>query len=64
MTIGIWCGESKPPLNEYLLPLVEELERIIQNGICINSNHIKINFGLVISDSPARATMKGESPWT
>lgn len=59
MVIGIWSGESKPPLNEYLMPLIEELQFLLANGINCNSHHICIRIGHIIADTPARALLKG-----
>lgn len=59
MVIGIWAGDSKPNLNEYLLPLVTELDSIISNGININSHHVAVKMGQIICDTPARAFIKG-----
>lgn len=59
MVIGIWFGESKPLINEYLERFVTELKEIIENGIIINTCHIKIRLGLVICDTPARSLLKG-----
>lgn len=60
MVVGIWYGGSKPVLNEYIAPFVAELEDKLMNGIRIGSHHVKINFGLVICDTPARSMMKGK----
>lgn len=59
MVVGIWCGEGKPPLNEYLEPLINELKSILLNGLIINSKPIAIRMGRVICDTPARAFVKG-----
>ncbi|XP_031625627.1 uncharacterized protein LOC116342258 [Contarinia nasturtii] len=59
MIVGIWCGEGKPPLNEYIRPLISELEDLLENGTMINGNHIKCHFGLCICDTPARSFIKG-----
>lgn len=59
MVIGIWSGESKPNLSEYIELLVAELESILLNGIFIRDHHVKINFGCVLCDTPARSLMKG-----
>lgn len=59
MTIAIWCGNSKPLMNEYLLAYVNELMPILSNGLEINTYHIKVKFGRIISDTPARALVKG-----
>lgn len=59
MVLGIWCGEGKAPLNEYLHPLVSELKEIIESGIQINDFNIKIKFGRCVCDTPARSYIKG-----
>lgn len=38
---------------------VAEMETILDIGIIINGHHVKVNFGLVICDTPARSLMKG-----
>lgn len=59
MIIAIWFGETKPILHEYVHLLVQELETILSTGISVNNHHVKIKFGLVKSDTPARSLMKG-----
>lgn len=59
LTVGIWCGESKPLINEYIKPLVSELKTILSNGIQVNSHQITVKIGRIICDTPARALLKG-----
>lgn len=60
MVIAIWCGESKPTeLNDYLRPLVDELNGLLSNGISINNHHIIIKCRSFICDTPARSYLKG-----
>uniref|UniRef100_A0A182XQ09 Transposase domain-containing protein n=1 Tax=Anopheles quadriannulatus TaxID=34691 RepID=A0A182XQ09_ANOQN len=60
MTVGIFCGQSKPTnVQDYLRKLVDELKDILINGILINSAQIKINLRAIIADAPARAFIKG-----
>lgn len=59
MVIGIWCGESKPTLREYLTPLIEEAEILLADGVSVNAHHICFKFGRVVADTPARAFLKG-----
>lgn len=59
MVVGIWYGDSKPILHEYLTPLYNELEGILSNGITVNGCHITIKFGRVHCDTPARSFLKG-----
>lgn len=60
MVIGIWCGDSKPPLNQYFEPLINELKIILLNGVVINSCHIAVRIGNIICDTPARCFVKGK----
>lgn len=59
MVCGIWCGETKPVLNEFLNPLVSELMTILESGITINSHHVAIKMGRILGDTPARSLIKG-----
>lgn len=60
MVVGIWSGNSKPPLAEFLHPLINELKSILIDGICLNSHHIEIRMGKIICDTPARVFVKGD----
>lgn len=59
MVCGIWAGESKPVLNEYIEPLVNELKIILANGIAIKSHHVTVKIGRILADTPARSLLKG-----
>lgn len=60
IVVAIWCGISKPPLNEYLQPFVAEMKLLMSNGITINAHKIEIKIGRIICDTPARAFLKGK----
>lgn len=60
MVVGIWQGETKPVLNEYIGPLIIELENLICGGFILKDYHVHVIFGLVICDTPARSLMKGK----
>lgn len=59
MVIGIWYGDDKPKIHEYFEEFVPEMENLLENGMFVNDHHIKVKFGFVICDSPARAMVKG-----
>lgn len=60
LMVGNFYGQSKPKsLDEYLRPLVEELNELIDNGIKIAKKTIKIIIRAFIADAPARAFIKG-----
>lgn len=59
MIVAVWHGETKPLINEYISRFVTELKDILCTGITINSKRIKVKFGAIICDTPARSLMKG-----
>uniref|UniRef100_A0A182PX78 Transposase domain-containing protein n=1 Tax=Anopheles epiroticus TaxID=199890 RepID=A0A182PX78_9DIPT len=60
LMIGNFLGESKPSsVEQYLRPLVDELNDLIQNGIQISNKFIEVRVRAFIADSPARAFIKG-----
>lgn len=60
MIIAIWSGISKPNnLNDFLQPLVNEINEVVQNGITINGYRIEVLIRAFLCDSPARSFLKG-----
>lgn len=59
MVVAIWYGESKPILSEYLASFIAEMGDLISNGMFVDAFHIKIKFGRVCADTPARSFLKG-----
>lgn len=61
MTIGIFCGQSKPgSIESYLASFVEELSDILDNGVVINDFHVVVKIRSFICDAPARSMIKGK----
>uniref|UniRef100_A0A182SQ90 Uncharacterized protein n=1 Tax=Anopheles maculatus TaxID=74869 RepID=A0A182SQ90_9DIPT len=60
LMVGNFYGESKP-LNaeQYLRPLVDELNGLMQNGIAIAKKLIEVRVRAFITNSPARAFVRG-----
>ncbi|XP_058451148.1 uncharacterized protein LOC131430301 [Malaya genurostris] len=60
MTIALFFGNSKPEsLEEFLRPLVNELQDVLMHGISVNNHHITVRLRCFICDTPARAFIKG-----
>lgn len=59
MIVAIYCGESKPNLQPYLTPFVDELTEILKNGMQINGVKVHIKIRCFICDTPARSYIKG-----
>ncbi|XP_041774582.1 uncharacterized protein LOC121594877 [Anopheles merus] len=62
MTVAIFCGSKKPDsLEQYLRPLVDKLNNVIDKGIAVGNNDttVKIKVRAIIADSPARSFIKG-----
>ncbi|XP_058128338.1 uncharacterized protein LOC131291482 [Anopheles ziemanni] len=60
MTAAIFCGMTKPTnVEEYLRPMVTEMNNIMENGINFNGKHVSIHLRAIIADTPARAFIKG-----
>lgn len=57
-TVGIFCGDKKPPLNEFLCPFISEIKDLLVNGININNVAYKVKVRAFICDAPARAYLK------
>lgn len=54
--IGLYCGTSKPESPEkFLRPFVDEMKKLIANGINIKNKHIQIKVLCFICDAPAKA---------
>lgn len=57
--VGIWCGEGKPNVNEFLRNFVDELKLLLASGISIRNFVIQIKILGFICDTPARSFVKG-----
>lgn len=58
--VSIWYGSGKPsPVNDFLMPFVNELKELLANGVKINNFFIEIKVRCFICDTPARSLVKG-----
>lgn len=61
MVVGIYSGYGKPKtVQDFLNPLVTELEQILKYGLMIKGFKLSISVRCFICDSPARAFIKGK----
>ncbi|CAH1106160.1 unnamed protein product [Psylliodes chrysocephalus] len=63
MVAAIYCGETKPPIQEFLSQFVDELNYIPENEVKVNEQckiEVKIKYSLC--DTPARNFIKIQSP--
>ena len=37
---GLWYSKEKPTMNTFLLPLIEELNQLYEEGECKNYTHV------------------------
>lgn len=57
--VGAYFGSKKPyNVQEYLHPVVEELNYLLEHGLAIDDNTKKINIKGIVADAPARAFIK------
>ncbi len=57
--VAIYYGNSKPnDVSLYFEPLLQELRTLMQTGMILNSNFVKIRLVRIIADAPARAFVK------
>ncbi|XP_058116711.1 uncharacterized protein LOC131288499 [Anopheles ziemanni] len=60
MAAGIFYGLSKPEnIEQYLRPLVDEINFLIEHGIIINGKKLSVKLRAIIADTPARSFVKG-----
>ncbi|XP_049301475.1 uncharacterized protein LOC125775056 [Anopheles funestus] len=60
MTAAIFCGPSKPKsLEEYLRPMVSEMNVLMQRGIIVHGCNVAIKLRAIVADTLARAFIKG-----
>lgn len=64
MLLGVWMGKTKPSMNAFLQPLVEELKSLETEGLTMScGKKIRVHCLLCPVDSPARAdAMKIKNP--
>lgn len=60
LVIAIYFGNTKPPLELFLRPFVNELAKLLQDGLPIQEKILSIKSRCFICDTPARCFIKGE----
>jgi len=57
--VAIYCGVTKPPLDQYFSEFVTELKSYLEQGILISNTYVKVIYHSFCCDTPARAFIKG-----
>lgn len=57
-TVAIFCGRSKPPLQDFLSKFVQELSHLKKQGIIQNGQKVDIKIRSFCCDAPARSLIK------
>lgn len=60
MAAAVYYGHGKPPLNEFMSPFIAEINYLIETGLVINMQPIKLRILCWICDTPARSYIKGK----
>ena len=62
MVLGVFCGATKPScLEGFLRPLVDDINRVLVQGIDVNGIIIDFRLKAIVADTPARAFIKGKN---
>jgi hypothetical protein len=56
--VGIYCGNGKPPIKDYLSDFVCEVKVLYKHGINTNQGNFKVIISALICDAPARNFIK------
>jgi hypothetical protein len=57
--VALFCGKQKPLNLEFLLEFVEELKRLMSNGIEISDARCAVTVHSIVCDTPAKNMVKG-----
>jgi len=57
--VAIFCGTSKPPLQEYLKQFICELKGLLESGLKFGNKLITVHVLAFICDAPAKSYLKG-----
>ncbi|XP_052900268.1 uncharacterized protein LOC128306719 [Anopheles moucheti] len=58
MIVGTFGGSVKPSVEEFLRPLVEEINELQKRGLQFGDKLLPFSLRAIIADSPMRATLK------
>lgn len=56
--IALFCGQGKPPLNDYVKDFVKEYLQLAQTGIIFGGQKFTLALHSLVCDAPARAFLK------
>lgn len=56
--VALYCGPSKPPINEFFKDFVAEIKLLKENSLVVENKYINIECRSFCCDAPARAYVK------
>ncbi|CAN7948609.1 unnamed protein product, partial [Ixodes hexagonus] len=56
--VGVFCGMTKPPLDDFLHQFVDELGDLLTVGLEYDNKHYRVSLRAFICDAPARSFVK------
>lgn len=59
--VSVFSGVGKPPLQEFLLPFVNEVNELLRNGVKSGDRKMSIKINNFVCDTPARCYIKNIS---
>jgi hypothetical protein len=59
---GVWCGRSKPTVDLFVKPFVDELQQLCSKGLTVkvaNGETVRVNVTVLqlVADLPAKAQL-------
>lgn len=63
MAAAVYCGDSKPPLEEFLRDFITELKELTESGLTMvfkgQETNLSVKVKYIVCDTPARSFIKG-----
>ena len=57
--VALYCGYKKPDMGEYLVALVDEMEKLLSEHLIVNGSNYELSIYTFTCDASARSLLKG-----